>query len=193
MQNRLEDAKTVPQDNVKSFTRLMLQGRVSAALRFIGSQESSLLTVSETVLQDLKALHPPSVQPESESLLKGPLPKVMSQEVIFENINAKLIYNCAKQSSGSAGPSGADAEMWKRLLCSKQFNKRPAELCSTVAELARKLCVSETKPSYLRACTAGRLIPLAKKPSGVRPIGVGEMLRRIIGKAVTKVLKRHFS
>ena len=189
VQNRLEDAKTVPQDNVKSFTRLMLQGRVSAALRFIGSQESSLLTVSETVLQDLKALHPPSVQPESESLLKGPLPKVMSQEVIFENINAKLIYNCAKQSSGSAGPSGADAEMWKRLLCSKQFNKRPAELCSTVAELARKLCVSDTKPSYLRAFTAGRLIPLAKKPSGVRPIGVGEMLRRIIGKAVTKVLK----
>ena len=51
VQNRLEDAKTVPQDNVKSFTRLMLQGRVSAALRFIGSQESSLLTVSETVLQ----------------------------------------------------------------------------------------------------------------------------------------------
>ena len=74
----------------------------------------------------------------------------MSQEVIFENINAKLIYNCAKQSSGSAGPSGADAEMWKRLLCSIQFNKRPAELCSTVAELARKLCVSDTKPSYLR-------------------------------------------
>ena len=35
VQNRLEDAKTVPEDNVKSFTRLMLQGRVSAALRFI--------------------------------------------------------------------------------------------------------------------------------------------------------------
>ena len=121
--------------------------------------------------------------------MKGPLPRELSQVVIFENIDSKLIYNCAKKSSGSAGPSGADAEMWQRMLCSKQFRTRPAELCEAVAELARKLCVSDTKPSYLRAFIAGRLIPLAKKPSGVRPIGVGEILRRIVGKAVTSVLK----
>ena len=58
-----------------------------------------------------------------------------------------------------------------------------------VAELARKLCVTEVNPTYLRAFVAGRLIPLDKKP-GVRPIGVGEILRRIIGKlAVTTILK----
>ena len=34
-----------------------------------------------------------------------------------------------------------------------------------------------------------RLVPLNKNP-GVRPIGIGEVLRRIIGKAVTTVLKR---
>ena len=189
VQSRLSETKSTPQDNVKAFTRLMLQGKVSAALRFIGSQQSSLLDVTETVLKDLKALHPPSVQPEPDALVKGPLPRELSQVVIFENIDSKLIYNCAKKSSGSAGPSGADAEMWQRMLCSKQFRTRPAELCEAVAELARKLCVSDTKPSYLRAFIAGRLIPLAKKPSGVRPIGVGEILRRIVGKAVTSVLK----
>ena len=36
---------------------------------------------------------------------------------------------------------------------------------------------------------ACRLIPLNKNP-GLRPIGIGECLRRIIGKAVTYVLKR---
>ena len=35
---------------------------------------------------------------------------------------------------------------------------------------------------------ACRLIPLDKN-SGLRPIGIGEVLRRIIGKAVTSVLK----
>ena len=62
----------------------------------------------------------------------------------------------------------------------------PTELCDAVAELARKLCVSEVQPTYLRAFVAERLIPLDKKP-GVRPIGVGEILRRIIGKVVTTV------
>ena len=173
---------------MKAFSRLMLQGRVSAALRFIGTQQTGLLPVTDDVLEDLKSKHPASVEPVLESLIKGPLPQVLSQEVIFENIDGNLIYNCSKKTSGAAGPSGADADMWKRLLGSKQFKTKPAELCDAVAELARKLCLSEVHPTYLRAFVAGRLIPLDKKP-GVRPIGVGEILRRVIGKAVTTVLK----
>ena len=188
VQDRLAKSKHSPQDNIKAFSRLMLQGRVSAALRFIGTQQTGLLPVTDDVLEDLKSKHPASVEPVLESLIKGPLPQVLSQEVIFENIDGNLIYNCSKKTSGAAGPSGADAEMWKRLLGSKQFKTKPAELCDAVAELARKLCVSEVHPTYLRAFVAGRLIPLDKKP-GVRPIGVGEILRRVIGKAVTTVLK----
>ena len=40
----------------------------------------------------------------------------------------------------------------------------------------------------LEAYVACRLIPLDKKP-GVRPIGVGEVLRRIIGKSIISVIK----
>ena len=94
----------------------------------------------------------------------------------------------AKKTSGSAGPSGADAELWQRILCSRQFKDKPSELCDTIAKLARKLCSKPVNPSYLRAYTAGRLIPLDKKP-GIRPIGIGEILRRIIGRAVTTLLK----
>ena len=43
----------------------------------------------------------------------------------------------------------------------------PTELCDAVAELARKLCVSEVQPTYLRAFVAERLIPLDKKPGVV--------------------------
>ena len=43
-------------------------------------------------------------------------------------------------------------------------------------------------PSTLAAYTSCRLIPLNKCP-GVRPIGIGEVVRRIIGKAVMRVMK----
>ena len=148
VQDRLAKSKSPPQDNLKAFSRLILQGRVSAALRFIGTQQTGLLPVTDEVLQDLKSKHPASVEPVLESLIKGPLPKVLSQEVIFENIDGNLIYNCSKKTSGAAGPSGADADVWKRILGSKQFKTKPAELCDAVAELARKLCVSDVNPSY---------------------------------------------
>ena len=40
----------------------------------------------------------------------------------------------------------------------------------------------------IEAYTTCRLIPLDKNP-GVRPIGIGEVIRRIIGKAITTVIK----
>lgn len=43
-------------------------------------------------------------------------------------------------------------------------------------------------PSLLESYTACRLIPLDKNP-GVRPIGVGEVLRRIIGKTISTLFK----
>ena len=43
-------------------------------------------------------------------------------------------------------------------------------------------------PSSLESFVACRLIPLDKKP-GLRPIGVGEVLRRIAGKAVMMSFK----
>ena len=41
----------------------------------------------------------------------------------------------------------------------------------------------------MEAYTANRLIPLEKAPNGIRPIGIGEVLRRIIGKAIVTEIK----
>ena len=50
-----------------------------------------------------------------------------------------------------------------------------------LAVFTRNLLRKSYHPSLLEAFTSGRLIPLDKNP-GIRPIGVGEVLRRIVGK-----------
>ena len=54
--------------------------------------------------------------------------------------------------------------------------------------MTRNLLRHNYHPSLLEGYTACRLIPLDKNP-GVRPIGVGEVLRRIIGKTISTMFK----
>ena len=59
---------------------------------------------------------------------------------------------------------------------------------SSLALVAQYLCTNVVDPDGVSALVACRLIALNKCP-GVRPIGVGEVVRRIIGKAVLTTLK----
>ena len=61
-------------------------------------------------------------------------------------------------------------------------------LCNSLAVVARRLCDDVVDSAELMASVACRLIPLDKKP-GVRPIGVGNVPRRIIAKAVLHVIR----
>ena len=63
-----------------------------------------------------------------------------------------------------------------------------ADLCDAISCLARRVCTTCVDPKGLEAFVACRLIALDKCP-GVRPIGIGEILRRIVGKAVSITLK----
>ena len=63
------------------------------------------------------------------------------------------------------------------------------EICNTLAAVAKRLCSSYANSSGLNAFTASMLIAL-DKCRGVRPpIGVGEVIRRIVGKAILSVIR----
>ena len=59
------------------------------------------------------------------------------------------------------------------------------ELYQSLAATARRLCTCFVVVSVCLAC---RLIALSKNP-GVRPIGIGETVRRIIAKSVLSVIR----
>ena len=133
----------------------------------------------KSVRDILREKHPDSEPAHQDAILASAnvnCPDV--HPVIFESIDALAIKQAALRVTGAAGPSGADAQAWKRFVTA--FGAASDDLCSAAT--------LHVDPEGLAAYTACRLIALNKNP-GVRPIGVGEAARRIIGKAIMKVIK----
>ena len=63
-------------------------------------------------------------------------------------------------------------------------------LCDSLAILTKRLCTEYVDPLTIEPILASRLIPLDKGNDEVRPIGVGEVIKRIIGKCVSRVGKQ---
>ena len=87
----------------------------------------------------------------------------------------------ARRIQGSAGPGCCDSSHWQNILL--RFGLHSRCLCDSVASLIQSLANTPVDWPHIRALLANRLIALDKSP-GVRPIGIGESLRRLIGKVV---------
>ena len=175
----------------KVFAKLMMEGKVHAALRLLSKAESlGVADLTPETMQKLADLHPNAI-PASESVLKtGELPYF--DPIVFTNIDEQSIAKAATKTKGSAGPSGLDADGWRRILISKNFGNTGKDLRTALAKMTQILCcdsLSELDTKSIEPYVANRLIPLLKAPSGIRPIGIGEVLRRIIGKAVITEIK----
>jgi hypothetical protein len=173
-----------PEDVARSFSKLIMEGKVSAALKLLDKESTTgLLSLSEEVLADLQKKHPPPEPIEENSLLEGPVKRILP--CYFDAIDEQTILKAALNTKGSAGPSGMDADLYRRILCSKNFNATGKALREQIALLARNLATKSYNPCLIGAYVNSRLIPLDKSP-GVRPIGIGEVLRRIVGKTISQ-------
>ena len=63
------------------------------------------------------------------------------------------------------------------------FSDASVSLCSALASVARYLSTTRVDSAELMPFVACLLIPLDKRP-GVRPIGIGDVSRRIVAKAI---------
>ena len=92
----------------------------------------------------------------------------------------------ARQCNGTAGLTGLDAHAW-RCMCTS-FKHASWDLCSAIAGVPHHICTKSVDPEGILTLVACCIIPLDKCPE-VRPIGVGEVLRRNIRKAVMRIVK----
>ena len=176
----------------RTFSKLMMEGRVRAALRLATNTHTGLFSLDEmisdnsrkTVRDVLEEKHPEPKPAHAETIVSQ-----LNNEfhpIIFESITPEIIRKCALQTQGAVGPSGVDA-MHYRCFCTA-FGEKSNDLCSALARFAKRLCTSYVDPAGIMTHTACHLILLNKCP-GVRPIGIGDVVRRIIGKAIMRLTK----
>ena len=199
IQRRLPNFSRNPKSDqqlARSFAKLMMEGKVKAALRLISRQNGgpplaldekteangAPMSVRVSPLRDLLKQKHPEGKPVIPSTIdpSNPLPNE-PHPVIFEQITGELVHSVALKTEGAAGPSGIDAQGWRRL-CSS-FQQPSSDLCNALAGVCKRICSTYVDPNDLSALVACRLIALNKCP-GVRPIGIGEVVRRILGKVI---------
>ena len=165
----------------------MQKGNINAAIKLLtNNMQNGILPLNDETLSQLKQKHP-EAKTACDAALLTDIPENI-HPAKFENLDADMILKAAIKTKGGAGPSGMDADGWRRILVSNNFGKSNFDLRKAFAEVVKKLCIGKDQSSTLEAFLACRLIPLDKNP-GLRPIGVGEVLRRIAGKAVVALVR----
>ena len=170
----------------------MSTGKISADIGCLSDKKTKgVLPPNEvierkTVLSILKEKHPQAKTAKTNYITEVSEDTMPYHPSIFEQINAKTVLKSTLKMHGRHGSSGLDACEWRRI--STHFNQTSIELCKAIAKLSYTIASKNLPHENLTAYNSCRLIPLNKN-SGVRPIGIGEVLRRIIGKTITQCIK----
>ena len=172
----------------RQFKDQMQKGNINGAIKVLtNNMAGGVLPLNEETLTALKQKHPEASGVVEETLLQGPIKPI--HPIVFDIIDENLILKAAKATKGGAGPSGMDADGWRKVLVSRVYGDAGKDLRRAYAKFVKVLCVKEIEDASLEAYLGCRLVPLNKNP-GLRPIGVGEVLRRIAGKVVMFAAKK---
>ena len=137
-------------DVSRIFAKLVMEGKIGAALKFLDNEFSSgTVDCTSEVLQNLKLLHPDAAEISEACLLQGPLQKIPA--CCFDSIDETNIFNSALRTKGSGGPSGMDAELYRHILCSKSFGNHSKSLREEIAAFTKNIATLNYHPDML-AC-----------------------------------------
>ena len=167
---------------------MMESGNVNDATKLLTNNTAGgILPLNKDTLVTLHQKHPEGREANENILIMGPVHTV--DPVLLEVIDETLVLKAAKRTKEGSGPSGLDADRWRKPLTLKVYGDIGRDFRKAIANLIRKLCTEEViHDESLKVFVACRLVPLDKRP-GLKPIGVGEVLRRISANFIMSVAK----
>ena len=151
---------------------------------------NGILPLDEKKHNTLKQKYPQSKRTYEKTIINGELPVI--HRIIFDDINEELVRKVAVRTKGGSGLSGLDTDRWRKILTSKVFGSCTSNLRKANADFIKHIYINkiefQSNTTSLETFIASRLVPLDKN-LGLRPIDVGELLRRIAGKVVMSIVK----
>jgi uncharacterized C2H2 Zn-finger protein len=182
--NRKEHNNHVTQ----TFTRLILRGKIREAVNWLLTNDTSKVlntnhevdATGKTVSDVLKDKHPLPKTPNAD-LFTLPDEVLELPPLLEVDITSNHVEQVARKLHGGGGPTGTTSENWKDYLL--RFGEASHHLRNSIAQLTMTLNNEYVPWHQIQALMSSRLVALDKCP-GVRPIGIGECLRRIISKCM---------
>ena len=99
------------------FKNMMNKGNVNGVLKLLTENMSNgILPLTDNTLKMLKQKHPETNEPPQEVLLQGPTRPV--HPIVYEDMDESLILKPVMLSKEGSGPSGLDADGWRKILTS---------------------------------------------------------------------------
>ena len=105
----------------QQFNKLMNTGKISSAIAKLTDTSEGVLSLEETVKgqtveQILTEKHPPDEPVNSNYITSCSEDTIPFHSSTFDQINAQKVRKAAMTTHGSHGPSGLDANEWRRIL-----------------------------------------------------------------------------
>ena len=140
------------------------------------------LRLDAEVKRKLEALHPAPLEPVSPAP-----PEARAPPGVYDEVDGGFVRTLVTDLRGAPGPSGWTTDITRKLC--RDACREGDLLCDAIAALTRRVAESELLEGFLGPLTCCRLVALEKGKGGVRPVGVGEALRRLICKAISRVAR----
>jgi len=152
------------------------EGAPGRALQLLTS-DGACDSADPAVLDRLRELHPQAEGPGLASPLQEERPNVTPSWAMDQLLAMEAVVRSFPPGS-AAGPSGLRPQHLLDCLNSEDSAAKTGQL-EALLTLVTTVSTGRLQPRVVPYLCAGRLIPLKKKDRGVRPIAVGDTLRRL--------------
>ena len=138
IQERMHSATFTPDiaRTSQKFKSLMQSGNINAALKLLtNNMHSGILPLNVETLLLLEVKHPESKEASDDVMIQGPLERI--HPIAYDMIDETLVLRAAIDTKGGSGPSGMDADGWRRILASSQYGTASSDLRKAFAKVIK--------------------------------------------------------